>query len=95
VSFISQKALEIQKTKSSTNQVAWMVSNCGTHSERENFVEQLQHFIPVDVYGACGHFEVGGDLTLTFRFLMSNAFAHFSNLWESTFFLELIQGEVW
>jgi hypothetical protein len=79
VSFISQKALEIQRTKSSTNQVAWMVSNCGTHSERENFVEQLQHFIPVDVYGACGHFEVGGDFALTLRFLISSTICSFSD----------------
>ena len=33
--------------------VAWMVSNCFTESNREGYVEKLQEFIDVDIYGGC------------------------------------------
>ena len=33
--------------------VAWMVSNCLTESNREGYVEKLQEFIDVDIYGGC------------------------------------------
>jgi len=36
------------------NLVAWLVSNCNTHSNREDYVELLKKHIPVDVFGACG-----------------------------------------
>jgi hypothetical protein len=39
--FIEKFGAEIQQRKNSSDQlIAWLVSNCGTHSERENFVEQ-------------------------------------------------------
>ena len=31
-----------------------MVSYCRTHSQREDYVEELRNHIHVDVYGACG-----------------------------------------
>ena len=34
--------------------VAWFVSNCNTHNNREKYVEELKKYIPVDVYGKCG-----------------------------------------
>lgn len=34
--------------------VAWFVSNCQSHSKREEYVKELQKYIPVDVYGQCG-----------------------------------------
>lgn len=37
-----------------TKLVAWFVSNCHTLGKREDFVEALKEFIPVDVYGGCG-----------------------------------------
>ncbi|XP_013397115.1 glycoprotein 3-alpha-L-fucosyltransferase A-like [Lingula anatina] len=37
-----------------TKLVAWMVSKCVTRSQRERYVSELQKYIPVDVYGACG-----------------------------------------
>ena len=40
--------------KSKTKLVAWMVSHCNTHSRREDYVYQLQKYIPVDIYGECG-----------------------------------------
>ena len=41
--------------RSKTKKVSWFVSNCDTCSNREGFVAALQKFIPVDVYGSCGH----------------------------------------
>ena len=37
--------------------VAWFVSNCKTHSKREQYVNELQKYIMVDVYGKCGPLE--------------------------------------
>jgi hypothetical protein len=39
--------------------VAWFVSNCKTQSQREEYVEALAKYIPVDVYGECGSFTCG------------------------------------
>ncbi|XP_013775637.2 alpha-(1,3)-fucosyltransferase C-like [Limulus polyphemus] len=33
----------------------WIVSNCKTPSNRENFVTELKRFIPVNVYGSCNY----------------------------------------
>lgn len=37
--------------------VAWFVSNCKTPSAREKYVAELQKYVQVDVYGACGPFK--------------------------------------
>lgn len=34
--------------------VAWFVSHCKTHSERERYADELQKHIDIDVYGRCG-----------------------------------------
>ena len=34
--------------------VAWVVSNCKTPSKREDYVDELQKHIPVDIFGKCG-----------------------------------------
>ncbi|XP_013385410.1 alpha-(1,3)-fucosyltransferase C-like [Lingula anatina] len=47
-----ERSLSIARNKSSL--VAWMVSNCRTLSKREKYVEELDKYIPVDVYGRCG-----------------------------------------
>ena len=39
--------------------VAWIVSNCNTHSNREDYVELLKKHIQVDVFGACGKLKCG------------------------------------
>ncbi|KAH9491733.1 hypothetical protein Btru_045677 [Bulinus truncatus] len=36
---------------------AWMVSSCNADSRRQDYVRELQKYIPVDVYGACGSFQ--------------------------------------
>ena len=40
-----------------TKPVAWLVSNCNTQSRRRQYVQQLQNYIDVDVYGRCGTHE--------------------------------------
>ena len=36
-----------------------MVSNCDTHSRREDYVSALHKIIPVDVFGGCGDLQCG------------------------------------
>jgi alpha-1,3-fucosyltransferase len=40
-----------QKNKS----IAWMVSNCNPDSKRDLYVNELQKYIDVDIYGKCGN----------------------------------------
>lgn len=35
--------------------VVWFVSTCETQSRRGEYVEELQKYIPVDIYGECGN----------------------------------------
>ena len=35
-------------------EVAWLVSHCHTHSQRETYIKELQKYINVSVYGGCG-----------------------------------------
>ncbi|KAI0216041.1 hypothetical protein LSAT2_031895, partial [Lamellibrachia satsuma] len=35
--------------------VAWMVSRCAAASKRRDYVNLLQRYIPVDIYGKCGN----------------------------------------
>nr|XP_053637477.1 alpha-(1,3)-fucosyltransferase C-like isoform X1 [Cherax quadricarinatus] len=39
--------------------VSWMVSHCNTLSGRELYVKELQQYLQVDVYGACGPLACG------------------------------------
>jgi alpha-1,3-fucosyltransferase len=39
--------------KGKTKLVAWFVSNCITPVRRENYVQQLSKYIPVDIFGSC------------------------------------------
>ena len=41
------------KVNNGSASVAWMVSNCLTESNREGYVEALQKFIDIDIYGSC------------------------------------------
>ncbi|XP_067947526.1 3-galactosyl-N-acetylglucosaminide 4-alpha-L-fucosyltransferase FUT3-like [Watersipora subatra] len=40
--------------------ILWLASNCITSSRREEYVRNLQNFIPVDIYGNCGPFKTPG-----------------------------------
>ncbi|KAK6989810.1 alpha-(1 3)-fucosyltransferase 6 [Biomphalaria glabrata] len=37
--------------------VAWMVSSCNAYSRRQDYVKELQKYVPVDIYGNCGPFK--------------------------------------
>ncbi|CAC5410837.1 FUT-1 [Mytilus coruscus] len=37
-----------------TKNIAWIVSNCRTQSNREAYVKELSKYIDVDIYGKCG-----------------------------------------
>ena len=39
----------VNKTK-----IAWIVSHCHTTSDREGYVQELQKYISVDIFGNCG-----------------------------------------
>jgi len=59
--------------------VAWVVSNCYTHSNRESYVLELENYIPVDKYGSCGNLNCVGDtiadcysyLSRTYKFYLA------------------------
>ena len=40
-----------------TKMVAWFVSNCGAANNRKNYAQELQKFVSVDIYGACGRMQ--------------------------------------
>ncbi|CAL8090478.1 unnamed protein product [Orchesella dallaii] len=40
--------------RNKTRLAAWIVSSCDSYSRRENLVQNLQKYIPVDVFGWCG-----------------------------------------
>ena len=42
--------------RAKTKSVAWIASNCITASRREIYVQELQKYTQVDIYGACGTF---------------------------------------
>ena len=48
---------------SNSGLAAWFVSNCNTYSGREDFVEKLKKYIPVDIYGStsCSNFTCQDD----------------------------------
>jgi hypothetical protein len=41
-------------TKAKTRLVTWLASRCFTHSLRHEYVQELQKYIPVDIFGRCG-----------------------------------------
>ena len=45
---------EINYARGKTKLVAWFVSNCESESLREKYVENLQKYVTVDIYGKCG-----------------------------------------
>ncbi|XP_031336628.1 alpha-(1,3)-fucosyltransferase C-like [Photinus pyralis] len=44
----------VQVIKKKTKLVAWFASNCKTPSQREKLAEEINKFLPVDIYGKCG-----------------------------------------
>ena len=51
---ISLNQSNLDQFKQQKKSVAWLVSNCHTHSNRESYVAELSKYIDVDIYGASG-----------------------------------------
>ncbi|ELU13832.1 hypothetical protein CAPTEDRAFT_75790, partial [Capitella teleta] len=47
--------LAVNYAEGKEGRVAWLSFTCQTPSKRESFVEELQKYFPVDVYGFCGN----------------------------------------
>ena len=46
-------------SENKTKLVSWLVSNCHARNGRDNYVEELQKHIDVDIYGRCGTHNCG------------------------------------
>ncbi|XP_013395623.1 alpha-(1,3)-fucosyltransferase C [Lingula anatina] len=55
--------VDVAKRKSKL--VAWFTSHCQTFSRREDYVKELQKYIPVDIYGTCGKLKCNTGLPKT------------------------------
>lgn len=70
-----ENLLDIAHNKSGS--VVWFVSNCNSHNRRGKYVEELQKYIHVDIYGRCGPKKCGRtwhdciDLLSSYRFYLS------------------------
>ena len=53
---ISHGISEINSISSKTELILWYVSNCQTEQTkwRKAYVQELQQFVPIDIFGACG-----------------------------------------
>ncbi|XP_046639960.1 alpha-(1,3)-fucosyltransferase C-like [Daphnia pulicaria] len=49
------KPLQESQLRNKTKTIAWMVSHCKTHGQREKYVEELRKYMDVDIYGSCGN----------------------------------------
>lgn len=49
-----EQNLNLQSLKLKNKPILWFVSNCATFSQREKFVEELNQFLAIDIYGQCG-----------------------------------------
>ena len=68
--------------ESKVKDVLWFETNCNTPSQRRRYVNEMQKFIKVDIYGACGPLKCGKsviihqdqchiDLTKKYRFYLA------------------------
>lgn len=49
------KQKEVAKiVRNKTKLIAWFVSNCNANSKRHLYVDELQKYVPIDVFGKCG-----------------------------------------
>lgn len=48
------RTAEADTYKNKTKMIAWLVSNCHTTSRREQLVDELRKYLPVDILGDCG-----------------------------------------
>lgn len=62
----------INYAEGKTKLAAWFVSNCGASNGRTNYVDHLQKFMRVDVYGLCGPLKCGRSNKNCFEMLKSD-----------------------
>lgn len=53
---LAQKQHDLLHLAQRPKKVAWTVSNCGSFTKREKYVQELSRYIPVDIFGGCGNF---------------------------------------
>ena len=51
---LHERQLNYHSLKYKKMPIAWIVSNCITFSQREEYVGELRKFIQIDIYGQCG-----------------------------------------
>jgi alpha-1,3-fucosyltransferase len=59
---IARPRLPSDTVSNKTKSVAWMVSHCKTHGQRETYVKELSKYIDVDIYGGCGNLSCALDV---------------------------------
>lgn len=52
---LPSKSKEFHQLAERPKKVAWIVSRCDSPSRREDYVKELQKYIPVDIFGGCGN----------------------------------------
>lgn len=65
--------------------VAWFASNCNSLSGRERYVQQLQKYINVDIYGRCGSLSCQNDVNHTCHTVMLKKNYKFYLAFENSF----------
>ncbi|KAF5291716.1 hypothetical protein FQR65_LT11409 [Abscondita terminalis] len=70
---VKEKYQTIDYTLKKTKKVAWLVSNCVTRNHRLQYVEELQNYISVDIYGGCGPLKCSNcfDLLKQYKFYLA------------------------
>jgi alpha-1,3-fucosyltransferase len=51
---LPKKSSDFLELAKRPKKIAWVVSNCNARSRREAYVEELQKYIDVDIFGKCG-----------------------------------------
>ena len=86
--------------KSPKKLALWIVSHCTTSSRREKYVAELQKYMPVDVYGACGNLTASKDrdeetkLIQEYKFYLAFESATCRDYVTEKFFRRMTQGIV-
>ena len=86
--------------KSPKKLALWIVGHCETSSRREKYVAELQKYMPVDVYGACGNLTASKDqdketkLIQEYKFYLAFESATCRDYVTEKFFRRMTQGIV-
>jgi hypothetical protein len=63
-----------------TKEVAWISSNCGVPSKRDEYVKELSKYIPVDISGKCGTHSCSKPRVWCKRTIVKNLASSFGDL---------------